>query len=175
MPRPDTARRGSGVRGRASLLVTSIAVAITAVACGRASEEEINQALGITPTPTQSTEQVAAATERAVASAATREAGVAAGTPENGEVALLGDATRGRTQFALWCMQCHGPSQQAPDLTASGGAAETMDAAALLAFVRDGSGHQPRPGPIPSFRVSDQSIADIQAYLAAEAAAAAAE
>ncbi|MDQ3513120.1 MAG: cytochrome c [Chloroflexota bacterium] len=159
-------------RGRATVLLASIVVAVVMVACGRASESEINQALGITPTPTQSAEQVAAATERAAAGAATREAQLAAGgSPVAGELTLLGDATRGRTQFALWCMQCHGPSAQAPDLTAPDGALATLDATGLLAFVRDGTGHQPRPGPIPSFRVSDQNIADIYAYLEAEAAA----
>ncbi|MEJ7762192.1 MAG: cytochrome c [Thermomicrobiales bacterium] len=171
-PEVAVAPPASRARGRGAILITSIAVAAVMVACGRASEAEINLALGVTPTPTQSAEQVAAATERAASGAATREAQVAAGgTPVPGELALLGDATRGRTQFSLWCMQCHGPSAQAPDLTAPDGALATLDATALLAFVRDGSGHQPRPGPIPSFRVSDQNIADIYAYLEAEAAA----
>ena len=171
-PEVPVAVPSSRTRGRAATLFASIAVAVVMVACGRASEEEINLALGVTPTPTQSAEQVAAGTERAASGAATREAQLAAGgTPVAGELALLGDVTRGRTQFSLWCMQCHGPSAQAPDLTAPDGPLATLDPTSLLAFVRDGSGHQPRPGPIPSFRVSDQNIADIYAYLAAEAAA----
>ena len=154
-------------RGRAALLVGVMAVVLSVAACGRATEQEINQALGITPTPTRSAEQIAEATGRAEAAAATREAQLAAGSPESGGLALAGDAVRGQTQFSLWCMQCHGPAGTAPDVLEAGSAAAAMSSEDLIAFLREGTNHG--PGPIPNFRVSDQSIADIHAYIEAQA------
>ena len=47
------------------LALTFLSVLIVVVACGRASEEDINNALGIVPTATLSGEQIAQATEAA--------------------------------------------------------------------------------------------------------------
>jgi mono/diheme cytochrome c family protein len=95
------------VTRRASLLVTIIAVALVAAACGRASEEQINQALGITPTPTASAEQIATATAAASATADARA--LAASSPG---AAALGDVTQGQRIFTTWCLGCHGPGGQ---------------------------------------------------------------
>ena len=79
------------VHQRFVLLVSLITIALGAAACGRATEDQINQALGITPTATQSAEQVAAATEAASATAAARQ--LAASSPG---AAVLGDVTQGK-------------------------------------------------------------------------------
>ena len=86
------------VHRRFVLLVSLITIALGAAACGRATEDQINQALGITPTATQSAEQVAAATEAASATAAARQ--LAASSPG---AAVLGDVTQGKRQFQTWC------------------------------------------------------------------------
>src|SRR3712207_4398723 len=86
------------VHRRFVLLVSLIAVALGAAACGRATEDQIKQALGITPTATQSAEQVAAATEAASATAAARQ--LAASSPGAG---VLGDVAQGSRQFQTWC------------------------------------------------------------------------
>ena len=52
---------------RGWLLGTVVVTALVLAACGRATEEQIDQALGITPTPTLSAADLAAATEAAVA------------------------------------------------------------------------------------------------------------
>ena len=67
------------MRKRGSILaLTFLSVLIVVVACGRASEEDINNALGIKPTATLSDQQIAQATESAVAAASAIAAG---GTP----------------------------------------------------------------------------------------------
>ncbi len=168
MPGTNVTSINRGARNRSVVLLGMIAVVLSVAACGRATEKEINQALGITPTPTQSAEQIAEATNRAESAAATREAQLASGSPEaGGAVALAGDAVRGRTQFSLWCMQCHGPAGAAPDVLDASSAAASMSYEELLTFLREGMDHG--PGPMPNFRVSDQSIADIQAYIQAQA------
>ena len=80
------------VHRRFVLLVSLITIALGAAACGRATEDQINQALGITPTATQSAEQVAAATEAASATAASARQ-LAASSPG---AAVLGDVTSGK-------------------------------------------------------------------------------
>src|SRR5215210_4918243 len=98
------------MRTRAFLLVSVIGTVLLVAACGRATETEINQALGITPTPTPSAAQLATATARAVVADAARTAAAvsAAGSPgTTGQVAALGDVTRGSRQFSTWCAACH--------------------------------------------------------------------
>ena len=51
------------------LAITFLSVLIVVVACGRASEDDINKALGIVPTATLTDEQIAQATEAANAAA----------------------------------------------------------------------------------------------------------
>lgn len=151
------------VHRRFVLLVSLISVALAAAACGRATEDQINQALGITPTATQSAEQVAAATEAASATAAARQ--LAATSPEAG---ALGDVTQGSRQFQTWCSGCHGPGGQGPDIRSPGSPGETVTAESLLALVREGVGHPEPPNPPGVYRtteISDKQVADLAAYL----------
>lgn len=151
------------VHRRFVLLVSLISVALGAAACGRATEDQINQALGITPTATQSAEQVAAATGAASATAAARQ--LAATSPEAG---ALGDVTQGSRQFQTWCSGCHGPGGQGPDIRSPGSPGETVTAESLLALVREGVGHPEPPNPPGVYRtteISDKQVADLAAYL----------
>lgn len=155
------------MRTRSTLLATMIGVAFLAAACGRATEEEINQALGVTPTPTRSAEEIATGTAVAQAAAATRTAEAAMAGSPGAEVAL-GDVTRGRTQFTLNCIGCHGPAGQGGNLLEPGGPASSLTYEQLLAVVRQGQNH---PTKFETFRISDSSIADVLAYIQAESGA----
>ena len=148
---------------RASLLTTIIAVALMAAACGRASEEQINQALGITPTPTASAEQVASAT--AAASASEAASALAASSP--GAVAL-GDVTQGQRVFTTWCSGCHGPGGQGGDIRSPGSPGASVSVDTLLPLIRDGEGHTP-PGPYSATEITDKQVTDVAAYLLSEA------
>ena len=152
------------VRRRFTVLVTLISVVMIGAACGRATEEQINQALGITPTATMSAEQIASATEAASATAAARE--LALSSPGAG---ALGDVTQGARQFQTWCSGCHGPGGIGPDIRAPGSAGASVTADSLLPLVRDGEGHTP-PGPYLPTEISNDQIADVAAYLNQEAA-----
>lgn len=152
------------VHRRFVLLVSLITIALGAAACGRATEDQINQALGITPTATQSAEQVAAATEAASATAAARE--LAASSPG---AAVLGDVTQGKRQFQTQCSGCHRPGGAGPDILSPGSPGATASAETLLPLVREGTGHTP-PGPYPKTLISDKQVADIAAYLRDQAA-----
>jgi mono/diheme cytochrome c family protein len=144
--------------------VTIGCVAIVAAACGRASEEQINQLLGITPTATLSAEQIAAATEAADATEAARLA--AASTPGG---ASLGDVTSGQRQFQTWCVGCHGPGGSGPDILSAGSPGTSVSADSLLALVREGVGHPQPPGPYRETEITDTQILDLAAYLRSEA------
>jgi mono/diheme cytochrome c family protein len=151
------------VHRRFVLLVSLITVALGGAACGRATEDQINQALGITPTATQSAEQIVAATEAASATAAARQ--LAASSPG---AAVLGDVTQGSRQFQTWCSGCHGPGGQGPDIRSPGSPGETVTAESLLALVREGVGHPAPPDPPGVYRtteISDKQVADLAAYL----------
>ncbi len=142
---------------RAFILGTVMAAAVGLAACGRATEEQINMALGITPTPTQSAEQVAEATAAASATAEARELALA--TPGSASVAFLGDAAKGKTTFTMWCMGCHGAG-------GSGGEIASLDGytpETFMTFVRTGEGHP--PGPYQSFQVTDAAVMDLGTYL----------
>src|SRR5665811_1503361 len=123
------------------------------VACGRATNQEINQALGIPPTPTVDATQMALATDVAVAS------------PANDET--LGIASAGATTFQFNCQICHAPGGggAAPDLLAAGGIGADIDYATLYPILREGVGHSPSPGPYAEFRLTDDDIANIGAYI----------
>jgi mono/diheme cytochrome c family protein len=151
------------VRRRLSLLVTVVSLALFTAACGRATEEQINQLLGITPTPTMSAADIASATEAAQATADVRatEASAPGG-------AALGDVTAGARQFETWCAGCHGPGGQGPDIRAAGSAGAAVTAESLLPLVREGEGHTP-PGPYRNTEITDSQVADIAAYLRSEA------
>ena len=150
------------VHQRFVLLVSLITIALGAAACGRATEDQINQALGITPTATQSAEQLAAATGAASATAASRL--LAASSPG---AAVLGDVSQGSRQFQTWCSGCHGPGGVGPDIRSPGSPGATITAETLLPLVREGAGHDvpPAPGPYLKTEITDKQVADIAAYL----------
>jgi mono/diheme cytochrome c family protein len=131
------------------------------VACGRASEEEIDQALGITPTPTV---DVAAATREAQAAAS---AVAASPVDEN-----AGTAALGRTKFQFTCQTCHRAGGTAPDLIEKGGPYADIDYATLYPILREGEGHseQGAPGPYETFVLTDDDIANIGAFIREQAA-----
>jgi mono/diheme cytochrome c family protein len=151
--------RMNGVRRKSALLFAVLAIAFVAAGCGRATEDQIDQALGITPTATLSAEQVAAAGAAASATAAGRV--VASSSP--GAVAL-GDVTRGARQFDTWCSACHGPGGSAPDILSPGSPGAKLTADSLQPLIRDGAGHTP-PGPYKPTEISNSQIADIAAYI----------
>ena len=150
---------------RSALLVALITVALGAAACGRATEDQINQALGITPTATQSAEQVASATEAASATAAARL--LAASSPG---AAAQGDVSQGSRQFQTWCAGCHRPGGAGPDILSAGSPGASVSAETLLPLIREGVGHAKPPGPYRSTEISDKQVADIAAYLNDQAA-----
>jgi mono/diheme cytochrome c family protein len=153
------------------LLLTIAVVAVGLAACGRASPEQINQALGITPTPTLSAEQMATATAAPGATAAARTAlAQTAGTP-GGEVAPLGDVRRGQVAFLTNCTACHrGPAARGGDLLAPGGAGAAVTFETLLPLVRQGDGHPTPPGPVPVTKLDDADIQDLVAFIRSNAA-----
>lgn len=165
-------------RQQGTFLVAAVVVAVLAVACGRASEAEINQALGITPTATASAEQLATGTAAAAATSDARTAVAAAPaiSPKAGEspaaaaaAAVAGDVTRGRVQFLTNCQGCHGPAGNGGNLLAAGGAGATMAFESVLPLIREGTGHPVPPGPYPATRLSDSNIRDLVAFVRAQA------
>jgi mono/diheme cytochrome c family protein len=148
---------------RFSLLLAVAFVVVVASACGRATQEEINQALGITPTPTPAEEKLAAASETASGP------GTAAPTAGSAGAVALGDVTKGKRQFGTWCAGCHGPGGSGPDIRSPGSAGSTITVESLMSLVRDGTGH-PTRGPFKPTEISDSQVADIAAYLQSEAA-----
>ncbi len=143
-----------------SAVLGVFAIVLFLVACGRASDQQIDQALGITPAPTvDATEVAQLAASAAVAS------------PEEVDESL-GIASAGATTFQFNCQICHAPGGggTAPDLLAAGGIGADIDYATLYPILRDGEGHSPSPGPYPNFRITDDDIADIGAYIRENAA-----
>ena len=153
----------TSVRQRFSLLASITTVIIFATACGRATEDQINQALGITPTATQQTEL--ASTSGTAAGAGTAQTGGISPVAE-----VLGDVTKGKRQFGTWCAGCHGPGGAGPDIRSPGTAGSSVTAESLLPLVRQGTGHSTPPGPYKSTEISDSQVADIAAYLRSESA-----
>lgn len=147
---------------RLGLMTMVVTVALTATACGRASEEQINQALGITPTATMSAEQIVESTAAARATTEARELALSSPGADGGAVA--GDVTAGQRQFDTWCIGCHGPGGIGPDILSPGSPGSTVDPATLLAMIREGEGHTP-PGPYKNTELSDKQVIDIAAYL----------
>lgn len=145
------------------LALTLLSVLIVLVACGRASEDDINKALGIEPTATLSDQQIAQATEAAEAAASAIAAG---GTPAVASGLPVGDVRLGQQQFQFQCMQCHQPSGAGP-----GGALTTADSPAvaltdqeIFDIVRTGEGHGTQQA-VSEVRVSDTQLASIIAYI----------
>jgi mono/diheme cytochrome c family protein len=160
------------MRKRLSFLVVTLAVAVIAVACGRASKEDINAALGITPTVTLSAEQIATGTASAAAAQETRSAAIAmAGSPGAGgspvALAAAGDVVQGRTQYQLRCLNCHRPNNavNAPVLAGPDNPATKYSDQELVALVRTGDGHSTPPGPLNEVNISERQLINIIAFI----------
>lgn len=154
------------MRERAALLVVSVGVALLAVACGRATQEEINQALGITPTATLSPGDIATSTARALAAASARAvAGSPGATP--GGLAIVGDVVQGRQAFQFRCARCHraADSPQGPTLAGPNSPVTRMTDQQIVELIRTGEGHSAPPGPISVTDLPDSQLANIIAYL----------
>jgi mono/diheme cytochrome c family protein len=159
------------MRKRGSVLaLTFLSVLIVVVACGRASEKDINNALGIKPTATLSDEQMAQAAEVVVAAASAIAAG---GTPElvNGGVPV-GDVRLGQQQFQFQCLQCHQASGAGPGgaITVPDSPVVAMTDREIFDLVRTGEGHAEVAG-ISAVRLSDNQLAGIIAYIREQIAA----
>lgn len=145
--------------------MTFLTVLVVVVACGRASEQEINDALGIKPTATLSEEGIAKATEAAAAAASAIASGA---TPVPGEVAAIpvGDIRLGQQQFQFQCTACHMINGQgrAPALTGPDSPVADMTDEELFALVRTGEGHTGQPA-VSTVRLSDMQLASIIAYI----------
>src|SRR5215212_1703777 len=102
------------MRRRASMLVMTIGLAIFAVACGRATQQEIDQALGITPTATMSAGDIATSTAEVAAAASARAAAAASNTNGSPGAAAgpVGNVVQGRSSFQTNCFQCHRPNSR---------------------------------------------------------------
>ncbi len=156
------------MRKRGSILaITFLSVLIVVVACGRASEDDINNALGIKPTATLSDEQIAQATKAADAAASAIAEG---GTPaaESGIAAImqLGDLTLGQQQFSFQCTACHqvNGSGRGPALTTADSPAVDLTDEQLYDLVRNGTGHTGQQ-PVSTVRISDRQLASIILYI----------
>jgi mono/diheme cytochrome c family protein len=166
------------VRTRFSFLAMVVLVAIIAVACGRASPEEIDEALGITSTATLSDAEVAQLTSEAVSQKETREAAQASldsGTPNADgspvDLASAGDPVAGRTAYLQRCQSCHRPggAGPAPDLAGADSPANNYSDAELVELLRTGEGHADPPGPLDEVAVNEQQMLNILAYVREQA------
>jgi mono/diheme cytochrome c family protein len=156
----NVARRGYG-------LVTVIMVAIVLMACGRASDEQIDQALGITPTATVDATLTANQTATADAAASSAGSPVAGGAAP---VAATGNPVLGKSKASFTCAVCHrvGGGGTAGDLLDPSGAAAGMTFDDFTMLIREGMDHP--PGAYETFEVTDADIANIYAYIQEEAA-----
>jgi mono/diheme cytochrome c family protein len=139
------------MRTRLTFLIATLGIAVVAVACGRASQADIDSALGITPTATLSAEQIASAT----AGAGTAQA---AGT---------GDVAQGRVQYQLRCLNCHRPNNtlNAPVLSGPDNPSTQYTDEELKTLVRTGEGHSTPPGPLSEVTISESQLNNIIAFI----------
>lgn len=160
---------GTQTRRRAAFLLATVAVAGLAVACGRATDQEINQALGITPTDTAPAAEIATGTAAAAARPA-GSPGSESGSPAPGAaVGLIGDVSRGRLQYQVQCMSCHRAGGIGGDLLAPGGPGAAVTFEGLLPLIREGTGHPRPPGPYPPTLLTDSNIRDLVAFIRSQA------
>ena len=156
------------VHRRFVLLVALITVALGAAACGRATEDEINQALRH---HTDGNAERRADRRRDRGRQRDRR-GPAAGRELARCGRRMGDVSQGSRQFQTWCSGCHGPGGVGPDIRSPGSPGATVTAESLLPLVREGVGHPDRrsTGPYRTTEISDNQVADIAAYLNDQAA-----
>lgn len=153
---------------RGLMLALTVGGVLGLAACGRASDEQINQLLGITPTPTPSAEQLAEATAQASATVAARAAALAS-PASGGAAAALGDVVAGRRLFTTWCAGCHGPGGSGPAILEAGSPGASVTTDTLLPLVREAEGHPSPPGTYPTTQISDRQVSDLVAYIRDEA------
>jgi mono/diheme cytochrome c family protein len=151
------------MRTRGSFLIMTLAIALVAVACGRASQKDIDSALGITPTATLSAAEIATGTSQAIADATKQAQALAAlSSPGSGgspvSLAAAGDVVQGRTQFMIRCQQCHQPAGTGtgPALTGPNNPAVAMTDEQLEALIRTGVNHSTPPGAFTTIDISDR-------------------
>ncbi len=157
------------MRNRAAILAMAVGIVVIAAACGRASEDEINDLLGIVPTPTLSGEQIAQATEQAEAAASAAAIAMASpgSSPEavaGGFDASQGDVALGRQQFQFKCQQCHRPdgAGAGPALAGPDNPAVALSDDQIATLVRDGHGTS---NPINDGILTDNQLASIIAFI----------
>ena len=149
------------------MLATIILLAVVAVACGRASKDDINSALGITPTATLTADQQDAANARATDIASGNAASPGAG-PGDVDLASLGNATTGRTAFLVQCQRCHTPGGNgpAPALTGGTNPAANLNDGQLYDLMKAGTNHDKASGgPGPIGTLTDKQIEKIMEKL----------
>lgn len=159
----------AGGRNRAFLLASVFLVAAVLVACGRASEDDINAALGITPTATLSAAEVAKATEDANLLATQIAAG---DTPSdalnNTNLASLGSVQLGRTNFATQCQRCHTPSGTgaAAALVGATSPSTKLTDTQIYDMLKNGTNHEKAEGgPGALNLLTDDQVYNIIAYI----------
>lgn len=145
-------------------------LAVIAVACGRATEDDINSALGITPTATLSADQQSTATAEAAARATDVALGIAPspGSLDDVDLASLGNVTLGRTAFAVQCQRCHTPNGNgaAAALSGANNPAAPLTDSQLYSLMADGTNHgKDIGGPGALTTLTDAQIYNIIAFL----------
>jgi mono/diheme cytochrome c family protein len=161
------------MRTRARFLFMAVIISVAAVACGRASQKDINSALHITPTATLSAAQIVTSTAAAVEKEATRTAAIAAlSSPgaennSNASLAAAGDVAAGQTQFLNRCQSCHRPAGngRGPALTGAKAKPITLTDEQIRDLIRTGKGHSTPPGPYSTVDISDRNVINIIAYI----------
>ena len=153
------------MRKRSLVLLFTCSAVLLIAACGRASEEEINDLLGIQPTPTLSSEQIATATAFVEQQASAIAAGATPIEVASTEFdASAGDVTLGRQQFQFQCQQCHRPDGDgtAPPLAGPEIRRYVLSDVEIYVLVREGHATVP---PVAETRLSDRQLAAIIAFI----------
>jgi mono/diheme cytochrome c family protein len=159
------------VRTRVSFLMMCAVIAVIAVACGRASQDDIYEALNITPTPTLSDQQIADNTAVAIADAETEVAvqTALAASPVDGQganLAAAGDPVAGRTSFTQRCIGCHrvGGAGIGPELAGPENPAVALSDQEIIDLVRTGEGHG-ETVPFDEVAIREDQLINVLAFI----------
>ena len=158
-------------RHRGYWLIAIIGLASLAVACGRATEDEINAALGITPTATMSADDFTTATAESAANATRISEGGDEGdaaSDDTTDLATLGNPLIGRTAFLSNCTGCHAANNSgvAPALPGASGLAAPLTDMQIYNVIRAGVNHSVEMGgPGPRANLTDKQIYDMIAFI----------
>ena len=162
-------------RARFSFIAMCAMVSILLVACGRASEDDINNALNITAIPTLSADEIAQSTQQAINDEETRVAASTeiAGSPGadgSVDIAAAGNPVLGQGVFNGRCLGCHkaGGGGMGPDLSGPTSPVVAMTDQQIVDLIRSGEGHTP-PGPLTTIDISDSQMPNLLAYLRQQA------